>query len=121
MAAKLVDENGRTVLQIDVYEILHDILKASDRQDLIQSLACTDDIIQHVMDQVLEGFTYDGYRGSECQSMNTPLQQARLRIVKECEYVARHTIADFERRVKSLEDQVEHYRTHYEPIRRNNW
>ena len=117
MSAKIVEENGRTTLQIDMYEAIHDALKASERKDLIESLACAEDVIQHVMDQVLEGCTESGYSGCSSVSMNYALQKARLRIAKDSSYAVKSTIEDLERKVKDLEESVQWYLNNWAPRR----
>jgi hypothetical protein len=57
---KVTYEKGE--LRVD----LHDLLSSVDAQtkiEMVESLACDDDIITHVTNQILDGWTESGYHG----------------------------------------------------------
>ena len=74
--------NGDGEICIDVMDVFYN---TSDnfKLELIERLSCEDVIIKHVMDQVLNGCTENGYSGSEVIDnlrLGSELQQARERI-----------------------------------------
>lgn len=74
--------NGHGEICIDVMDVFYN---TSDefKLELVERLSCEDVIIKHVIDQVLNGSTENGYSGSETidwQRVNSELQQARERI-----------------------------------------
>lgn len=113
---KLVKEGNRSVVRVDIspYDIIHDLLSTEERQELIESLSCHDEIIEAVMQQVLDGYTENGFCGWTSPSLNSPVQKARLRIANESDYAVRCTIEQLENRIKSLEKDVEYWRSAYD-------
>ena len=74
--------NGHGEICIDVLDVF-DNTSDSFKLELVERLSCEDVIIKHVIDQVLNGSTENGYSGSETidwQQVNSELQQARERI-----------------------------------------
>ena len=74
--------NGNGEICIDVMDVFYN---TPDRfkLELVERLSCEDVIIKHVIDQVLNGCTENGYSGSEVIDnlrLNSELQQARERI-----------------------------------------
>jgi hypothetical protein len=111
MANVTVVESGNTFkLQLDPYEILHDIMTGEQRQLLIESLSCSDDVIGHVAEQLVDGYTYNGFSGRWSTGRNTALQQARQKIAENSDYSVKNTIKDMESHIKSLEDMLQWYR-----------
>ena len=88
--------------KLSMYDVLHN-LPEDARTLLIESMACADEIIKNVMDQVLDGYTDNGFAGSTCFNRNTPLMIARNRIAKSASDVAKREIAELERKIQSLE------------------
>lgn len=79
---------------------LFENMELEEKNKLIQSLACGDDIIRHVMDQVLDGCTEAGYFGGtsgDASTHGTPIDQARRRIAAGAGEVATETIASLRR------------------------
>jgi len=73
--------NGEAIF--DISELLMS-LKGEDRISLIDSLACCDEVIKSVADQIMKGWTElgsHGYRGS-AESPHTPLDKV-VRYVAE--------------------------------------
>lgn len=100
-------------LEINLYEVLHDSIAGEQRENLIQSLSCADEIIGHVAEQLIDGYTYNGFSGTWATSRNTALQQARQRIAENSDYAVKRTIQDMENEIKSLKDDIEYYRKNY--------
>ncbi len=101
---KATVENGKVVL--DYCELFNEA-DGRELQLLVQSLACQDDIVRHVTDQLLEGWTEDGYHGGKCgdaSESHTPIDQARRRIALGAGQVAKETI---EAQQRSLKDAAE--------------
>lgn len=79
-------------LKINILDVLSG-LSPDQEQELIENLSCSDTVIQHVMEQVLEGMTSNGYSGLEhCSSLSTitnptAIEQARLDIISKQETV----------------------------------
>lgn len=71
------DENGNIV--IDAFDLIESI-PGELKVELIERLACEDEVIKHVMDQVMIGMTENGYSGTESMDelrVSSQLQQAR--------------------------------------------
>lgn len=91
-------------LQVDFHELLSS-LTGEDRIAAIDDLSCDDEIIKHVTDQLLEGWTEDGSSGSSGfparadSERETPLCAARRRIAEGANEVAK---AEIERLCRSL-------------------
>ncbi len=91
MKAEIV--NGKVILD---YCELFDNASGEELNLLVQSLACQDSIVKHVADQLLEGWTEDGYHGGVAGDANpatsSPIDQARRRIALGAGEVAKATI-----------------------------
>lgn len=112
MQVKTIEDGKDIKILLDPYELIHDIMSGEQRNLLIQSLACSEDIIKYVMQQVLTPCTDDGYSGSSSLYMNTAIQEARLQIAKESNYAVERTIKDLELKIASLERDVAYYRSY---------
>ena len=110
---QVVDQGNNKIIRVDInpYDIIHDLLSTEQRQDLIESMSCHNDIIKAVMEQVLDGYTENGFCGQTSSHINTPIQEARKRIAKESDEAIRRTIEGLEARIKTLEKDVEYWRT----------
>lgn len=74
--------NGDGEICINFLDVMYE---TSDqfKLELMERLSCEDVIIKHVMDQVFNGLTENGYSGSEgidLHQISSELQQARERI-----------------------------------------
>ena len=96
--------NSEGKLEIDVFDIFDNIPKESI-PELIESLSCSEVVINHVVDQLLYGCTENGYFGSKCIKLtpSTALDIAKDRIAKESGRVASERIRELEKLVKSAE------------------
>ncbi len=104
---KAVIENGKVVLD---YCELFDEADGQELKLLVQSLACQDSIVQHVADQLLEGWTEDGYHGGRCgdaTESHTPLNKARRRIALGAGKIAAETIEAQQRAIKQAKEQTD--------------
>jgi hypothetical protein len=74
--------NGNGEICLNVLDIFYST-SDSFKLELVERLSCEDAVIKHVIDQVLNGCTENGYSGSEVidsQRVSSELQQARERI-----------------------------------------
>lgn len=80
MIIPTINGNGEVILDVlDVFYNTSDAFKL----ELAERLSCEDAIINHVMDQVFNGTTENGYSGSEVIDnfrLSSALQQARERV-----------------------------------------
>ena len=111
VTVKIVEDvYGSMKMQLDPYEILHDVLTGEQRQLLIESLSCHEEIIGNVAELLIDGYTYNGFSGEWCSSRNTALQQAKQKIAENSSDAVERTIADMDSRIKSLENDLQWYR-----------
>ena len=97
--------NSKGKIEIDAQDIFDNLPKDSVLE-LIESLSCSEVVIKHVADQLLEGWTENGYSGSTCISLNplTEINIARDKIAKGSDVAARNRILELELLVKQAED-----------------
>jgi len=94
----------------DVVLTLIDIMDQMPPEALletIESLSCAEAVIKHVADQLLEGWTENGYHGSmDCSSIepDCAINVARARIEKAADKLAVDRIAELERTCKHLKE-----------------
>ena len=96
---------------------LHDLLqgaKYDTKIELIESLACDDDIIEHVVDQILDGWTENCYCGASAyEQTEIPrygLDIARREISKRSGEIAKQTIEKLEKTIASQKKELDEYR-----------
>jgi hypothetical protein len=109
---KLQDVNV-TLEFSDLDELVY-ALEPEDRLYFLESLSCQDEIIEHVMNQVFEGYTKDNFmHGWTSCSWNgsTPLQVFKKKMIE--------VGADKEanEKIKRLEDEIERNMTLIEELR----
>jgi hypothetical protein len=104
--ANLVTKNCRLTIELDVYDVLHDVINGEQRQNLIESLSCHDEVINHVVEQLVDGYTFNGFSGSWSTSRNTAIQKARDAIYGQSDKIARKTLEELTDRIQSLESQL---------------
>lgn len=107
---KLTQKDEKFVVEIDPYEIIHEILSGHQRAMLIQSLSCAEDVIEHVCEQLIDGLTLDGFSGSWSSGYDTALQKAKKKISENSDHAVKSTITDLERQVESLKKDVDYWR-----------
>ena len=101
-----MDDKGK--LSIDVFHLIHE-LPENKQIELVESISCSNAVITHVMDQVLEGCTENGFSGSWSTSYTEPLQEYRMRIAKQSNDVAKSQIEELEGRLNSATEQRDEY------------
>ena len=107
-------KTGTINLKLSIYDLVHDVFTKENRDELIESLSCHEEIIDNVMDIVLTGLTENGFSGCISSNLDSAMQRARNRIAKESDYSVRYTIEGLERKIKNLEESVEYWRDMYE-------
>ena len=102
--AKLNNDN----LTINVVDLLGS-LSGDQALQLIEQLSCSETVIKHVADQLLEGWTESGYHGDISSGLipSTEICIARDKIAKGANDIANKRIAELEGLVKSAEKQGE--------------
>lgn len=97
--------NSEGKLEIDIDDIFDNIPEHAI-PDLIERLSCSDQVIKYVIDQVLEGWTENGYHGSIGSTLtpSTGLEIAKVRVAKGAGDVANNRIKELEGLVKSAEN-----------------
>ena len=98
-------ENG--YLKVDIYDLCTGLPK-EDKLKLVEFLACDDDLIKHVTDQIVEGMTENGYYGgSYCAPSPEPylaLDAARRKVAKGSSEVAKKEIEKLEKELKLVNE-----------------
>ena len=90
-------------ISFDFTDLL-DRMDAESKRKLVQHLACDDDIVRHVCDQVCDGWTEDGWHGgtsAPCVEPWTPLDVMRRKVAEKSSEVAA-------REIKQLCDQLKY-------------
>lgn len=105
-------DNGE--LRFDFHELLRYVDPAR-KQELVESLACDDDIIKHVADQIISRWTESCFSGSSFVTApadgGTPLDKAWRAVAKASGDVAK-------REIERLEDAVRRERAQHEDTRK---
>ena len=87
-------------ISIDLHELLCSV-KAEDKISFVESLSCDEDIIRHVTDQIISGWTENCYCGStSCSASDVPvyaLDRARREIAKMSGDIAKREIEALEK------------------------
>ncbi len=104
--ARLIDKSGKLIIELDVYDVLHDVINGEQRQDLIESLSCHDEVINHVVEQIIDGYTYNGHAGSWSRSRNTAIQMARDAIYAAHGEIEARTLKELKETIQMLESQL---------------
>ena len=100
-----LDSEGN--ITFSIFDLL-DGIEAHQVPEVINYLACTDAVITHVVDQLIDGETIAGCSGSESSGAvpSTPLSIAKDKIAKGANDVARKRIEELERLVASKEQSL---------------
>lgn len=92
---------------------LSDLLRqcsGPDLKDVIDSIACEEEVITQVMNQVLDGFTELGSSAAkdypEQPEPWSPIDQARRRIAQSADKVANEVIADLQEALKLSNEEL---------------
>lgn len=89
-------------VQIDILDIL-DSLDANAKDELIQHLACENDVIKQVSEQLIYGYTEGGWHGvSGCDAadLSEPYDKYRREVAKMAGETAKSEIESLERDIK---------------------
>jgi hypothetical protein len=94
MRVKYVEGN----LSVNLGEVL-DCLTLEEKQEIIEMLACMDDVIKRVSDQIIEGWTEGCSHGSIGfgEEFHTPLDKARFEVAKRSGETAKDVIERLQR------------------------
>jgi hypothetical protein len=93
-------------IELSLYDILHDHISGEMREMLIQSLSCADEVIGHVCEQLIDGYTYDGFQASWSFDSNTAIQLAKNKIAKNSDHAIKKTIELLENKIAFLEQAL---------------
>jgi len=98
---KLID--GKIVF--DIHDALEQLIP-KHKAELVETLACDDDIIKFVTQQVIDGWTDSGFHGSTfCSAQPAPtrgLDWARREIAKASGDIAKQEIESLEKELSDL-------------------
>lgn len=109
-------ENG--FIKIRLVSIL-ETLTEQEKLNLIEELSCEETIIKHVSDQLLNGWTENGYYGGQLCSpptddiIGTALDNARRRIALGAGDVSKSEIKKLQQALIFEREQVQKYRDDY--------
>jgi hypothetical protein len=98
-------------LEIYLHELLENVVPEK-RVEMIESLACDDEIIRHVADQIIHRWTENSCSGgSNCtipadSEKGTPLDHAWRRVAKASSDVAKDQIERLERGLAQRDEQI---------------
>ncbi|ANI22053.1 hypothetical protein PP586_gp36 [Pseudoalteromonas phage vB_PspS-H40/1] len=98
---------------------LVELMSEEDKVEFMQSLSCHDSVFKHVADQIVNGFTVDGYHGGMTMVSDNPcteLQKAQRFVAKSVGEVHRREIEDLERAVKYHEEQANEWCEKYHSL-----
>ena len=112
--------NKDNKLEFDLCDLL-DSVSAESKVELIESLACDESILKHVVDQILDALTENAYCGaSDYPERSTPyysLSFARREISKRSGEVAKTVIERLEKSLAAAEKRIKDL----EELQRNSW
>lgn len=96
--------DGSIVLDLH-QEVLEPIMRGEHRAAVLESVACNEDVIRHVADQILDGWTENGNCGMThvAADPQCALSQARRSIALGANEVAAREIRELTQRVASLD------------------
>ncbi|AUR83201.1 coil containing protein [Vibrio phage 1.032.O._10N.261.54.F5] len=102
------DENNNVIITVNYFDMI-ERMPDSEKVELAEQLSCEDAVIKHVVDQLLGGWTENGYRGSLSSSdlPSTELEICRERLGKIGNRLLRNE-------VKRLRNKLEDKNNHYE-------
>lgn len=99
--------NGGDIV-IDTSYLLS-MLTSTQSSLAVQALSCREDVIRCVMDQVLDGYTEDGYYGAHSSFSEKPsyaIAASRRRIVENSNQVVTEEIESFKKLITSLREEL---------------
>lgn len=112
--------DGSIVLDLHE-EVLGPIMRGPNCAAALESIACHDDVIRHVMDQVMDGMTENGCKGWEDvkEDPQSAISKARRRIVEGADKVARDEVARLARELGWLNGVCQRLRDQLADARRS--
>lgn len=107
---KLINDD----LSINIVDLLSS-LSGEQEQQLIEQLSCSDTIIKHVSDQIINGLTENGYSGFiSCDAeLSTALDFAVRNIAKANSEIARNQIESLEKNLERSNKRASEYVNKY--------
>jgi len=102
-------ENGSLIIHVGE---LFDAMDEHDKAEIVEYLACEDDIIRHVMAQVFDGWTENINHGevSVGHTTNpTELEKARLAVCEKAEPTLRRELKRMQRIAERAHDNAARY------------
>jgi hypothetical protein len=98
-------------LSVNLGEVL-ECLTLDEKLEIIEMLSCMDDVIKHVSDQILEGWTEGCSHGATGvgATFTTPLDKARFEVAKRSSASAKYIIERLEQSAIFEHAMCEQYR-----------
>jgi hypothetical protein len=94
---------------INVYDLLGSIASA-DRKRIVDAMACQDEVINEVMNQVIDGWTSEGSHAGRTYGGNADavygIDGARMRIAKASSEIANREIERLAEKLKRTEERI---------------
>jgi len=95
-------------IEIDMMELMKGMID-SQKEQIIESLACDCDVIKFVTQQIIDGFTENGFFGSSlCTASHAPtygLDWAKREVAKASGEVAKREIEALEKALKNSNER----------------
>lgn len=114
---------------VDIMALI-DSLPKDQRADFLQSLACQDEVIAHVVDQMMTGYTENGSCGGEVigaarwnldARYGLPLSRAKAYVALHAEAATQARLVELQDRLRRVEEnQTEERTKHWEAVRSLN-
>lgn len=100
--------------EIDIVELLSE-LDIESKKILIEALSCQEDVVRHVTDQILDGYTENGWCSAFATSCNEieflpELQKSRVRISEALSELAYEQIRMLKIKNQNLAQELENAR-----------
>lgn len=110
------------MLQVNLEDVLS-LLNAEQRIALVDALACNDDVIKCVVDQIFDGWTERGSHAAVSHHANaapsTGLDYATRQVALRAGEVAKKEIARLQEALKTVDEEFQVYRAERRAERRS--
>ena len=97
---------------INIFELIHDHFPQERLMELAESIGCADTVINAVADQLLGGWTENGFCGFTGTD-NTPIDKGRRKIAEGANEAARTEIRRLESKLEFSEKTKDEYMNKY--------